>query len=123
MSDLVKRLVSSALLGALWLVPVARASAATSSGSERPVPVETAPVAPAPSAPASSTFAELFPFGALASAAGLAASEMQGTSEDSYAAREAGATELQDFRGGAVSIYVGSGALLVLIIILVVLLV
>lgn len=122
MSDLVKRLVSSVLLGALWLVPVARATASTGPGSMPPV--ETAPLAPAPSAPSPSTFAELFPFGALASVAGLSATQTEGTtSEDAYAAREAGATELQDFRGGAVSIYIGSGALLVLIIILVVLLV
>lgn len=40
----------------------------------------------------------------------------------SFAEREQQAQELQDFKGGAVSIYIGSGVLLVVVIVLLILL-
>jgi len=114
MNNLLKRVASSLLLGSLWLVPMARATAAE---TRAPVAVnEPAPVAPEPS-----TFADLFPFGAVASAGALG--QLQTSDDSAYAAREQQATALQDFRGGAVYVYLGSTALLVAIIILIVLLV
>jgi hypothetical protein len=116
MNNLLKRVASSALLGSLWLIPMARATAAEA----RPPAVVNEP---APATPAPSTFAELFPFGAVAAAGTLG--ELQATPSDdsAYAAREQQATALQDFRGGAVYVYLGSTALLVAIIILIILLV
>ena len=52
------------------------------------------------------------------------AAQTTGSSEAaSFAEREQQAQQLQDFKGGGVSIYVGSGVLLVLVIVLLILLI
>lgn len=56
-------------------------------------------------------------------AAGSVATSSGGSEATSLATREQQARELQDFRGGGVTIYIGSGVLLIVLIILLILLV
>ena len=94
-----RRLVVTALL-AVWSFPAV--------GLAKPLIGPEAPVASAPAPRA----AQANPQGS-----GSSRSEAEG-----FAAREKQAADLQDFRGGGVSIYIGSGAALVLLIILLVIL-
>ena len=60
---------------------------------------------------------------ARASTAGSAATPTSGSDAASLARREQQSRDLQDFRGGGVTIYIGSGVLLIVLIILLILLV
>jgi len=102
-----KKLVVVALL-AVWTFP------GVGQASPAPAPVS-APSAPAQTAPASST---QLPPEVLALANMLAG----GTESSDLAAREKQAPNLKDYKGGAIEIYLGSGAVLVLIIILIIIL-
>jgi len=90
-----QRVVVAVLLG-VWCFPAVSSAeplrAPTAEVASRP------PVAPGPAQP--STAAE----------------------QAALAAREKQATDLQDFKGGGVSIYIGSGAAVVLLIILLIIL-
>ena len=100
-----KRFVIITLL-AVWTFP------AVSQAAPTPAPVN----APVQTAPAKST--ELRPE-VLALANMLAGNP---TESQDLAAREKQAPNLQDYKGGAVEIYIGSGAVLVLIIVLLIIL-
>jgi len=118
MTSSLKRLISSLLLLGIWVVPTTRGFAASSPE----LVTETTPARQAPAdVQDASTFAELFPFGGLIETAGLIEQTSDGTLA-SYEAREAQEPGLQDFRGGAVYVYLGSTALLVLVVVLLVLL-
>jgi hypothetical protein len=101
-----KKFVIITLL-AVWTFPAVSQAA--------PLP-ERAPAAPAQTAPVSST--ELTPE-VLALANMLAGGPTESTD---LAAREKQAPNLQDYKGGAVEVYIGSGAALVLIIVLLIIL-
>ncbi len=58
-----------------------------------------------------------------AATAGTAATQAGGSEAADLATREQQARNLQDFRGGGVSIYIGSGVLLIAVIILLILLI
>lgn len=99
-----KKLVVATLL-TVWTFP-----AVGQAHTQPPAEIPGAPAAPA-QAPAPSP------------ALGAMANTLAGGTEASQlAARERQAPELKDFRGGAVSIYIGSGAALVLIIVLLIIL-
>jgi len=100
-----KRFVIITLL-AVWTFP------AVSQAAPAPTPVN----APAQTAPAKST--ELSPE-VLALANMLAGTP---TESQDLAAREKQAPNLPDYKGGAVEVYIGSGAVLVLIIVLLIIL-
>jgi hypothetical protein len=93
----IRGIVVAALL-AVWCFPAI--------GSARSLPPEPAP--PALSVPNGAAAAATAPGGADAA---------------SLAAREHQAPDLQDFKGGGVSIYIGSGALLVIVIVLLIILI
>ena len=91
-----QRLVVVVLLG-IWCVPAVSFAA--------PLPTQSAPV------------------GSRASSGASPAQSSAQTEESALGAREKDAQDLQNFRGGAAYIYIGSGATLVLLIILLILLV
>jgi len=105
-----KKLVVVTLL-AVWTFPGVGQASPTSA----PVSAPSTPAAPAQTAPAPS--AQLSP--EVLALANLLAG---GTESSDLAAREKQAPNLQDYKGGAVEIYLGSGAVLVLIIILIIIL-
>lgn len=96
--------VIATLLG-VWCFPmVSSAKALSSEPAWSPAMVERAPVNPPMSG-------------------GAATTPASGPEAASLAAREQQARDLQDFRGGGVTIYIGSGVLLILLIILLIILI
>jgi len=99
----VRTAVVFATLFAVWCFPMVSSAKALSE-----------PAAPAPMFARAPT---------TATTAGTAATPASASEAASLATREQQARDLQDFKGGGVSIYIGSGVLFIVLIILLILLI
>jgi cobalamin biosynthesis Mg chelatase CobN len=100
---MIRKAAVFATLFAVWCFPMVSSAKALSEPAAPAAMIATAPVA--------------------ATTAGTEASPSSSSEAGSLAAREQQARDLQDFKGGGVSIYIGSGVLFIVLIILLILLI
>jgi hypothetical protein len=96
----IRGVVAAMLLAVVWCFPMVSSAKALSAEPTAPTAV----------------------VGRGAAAGGTAATPSSGSETSNLEAREQQARELQDFRGGGVTIYIGSGVLFILLIILLIVL-